>query len=44
MMVKKTEAKIKRLFFKSKQIEWPSFFRDISNKMKKRTSKTSLKP
>ena len=36
MMVKKTEAKIKRLFFKSKQIEWPSFFMDISNKMRKK--------
>ena len=34
-MVKATEAKIKRSVFKSKQIGWPSFFRDISNKIKR---------
>ena len=34
-MVKATEAKIKRLFFKSKQIGWPYFLKDINNKMKR---------
>ena len=34
-MVKATEAKIKRLFFESKQTGRPSFFRGVSNKMER---------